>query len=1215
MRFDLGTAISDSRLSRLSRLGAALAALLASAMLIAPDARAEDWPVFRHDARRTAASTAVVPIDRPAPLFRTYLGGSLGVTQFMDMDVDGDGRFELVYVSGGRVVAKRGDNLAVWESDIVPVNTMWGAVDFDGDGTDEILLTRSWPAPSQLVVVSSVDGSVVWEMPAATTDWFGGIRVGDIDGDGKEDLYVGTGMCGTGVSGPNGTAFSFCEGGTCSYASARTLWNLTGGSGNCGSGGVLGDTDGDGDDELVISWEHPTVGVYSTATGAREGSLPSFSGGDYDRGATRLMLENLDDDPALEVVTWTNAFNAGSGARRVAVFDWTGSAYALQWELVGADRAADRVVMDGANSIGDLDGDGVMEIAVARYLGSTDTWTTTVRNAMTGVVEATLPGDLTLVGVTDLTGDGTRELLAKDGASLKAYQIAADGTATEHFSLAGRVRVWVNDVARRPHELNPTRVFTMQLDEDAPAELIVGEEDSDGNLVALHAYDADTSTPALLGTYRAPMGVSILVANEVGPMTRDYRQPVVATSDGYLLILDRAMVVTNRVVSAEFEEPGMRVGGFYTGAQGPRSTALVGAFSDGTSVLTPDSRGALVRLDASAASPVSAPVVQDQIFGARWASILDVDGSAPNELVVFEGTDLVVRNGGPGLTELGRATGAGLAGFRADPLLAAGPGGEARLVVTRYDASSRIQFASYDAGSLAERWASALTLPGWGKQNHGIHSVADLTGDSVDDVVSVVNAGLLLDGQNGSTRWSNGPFMAGADPIIASVDGDATPEVFFHGAWQSTRLVSNAGSTRWTRPATNTQVNAYGAQVDCAGAVSFVAGESGSPELLTIKGSDGSITTRRVLAEGMAYDVGSVPTGARTGITGNVTAVASLGTSGDPAVLVGSTDGYLYALDPCALTVRWSIDLRYPVGEPIVADLDGDGQDEIVVSVADGYLYGIGGAAYDAPVVRDIEPGAPGTDVDEVDTSDTLWASWDPVPGATSYIVSVFTEFGSEVRFPNAQDVGAVDVVEIPMLALAQGGTYFVAVQAVGPDGPGLEGRSDGVTVVDTLPPEATISVSPDPAWPPASIMPRLFGTCTDRVDLARIETSVETIDGSNIIPVDTRIVMGLAATSMAPWDGRIDSAEAPAGTYVARVTCTDSGDRTATATVMFDLDPTAEPMTPDGGMVDPDSGTMTMDDGGCGCRTTTPRTTGAPLGALGLLMVVTIARRMRRRR
>ncbi|MBW2464798.1 MAG: VCBS repeat-containing protein, partial [Deltaproteobacteria bacterium] len=643
----------------------ALVLLATSAMVVAPDARAEDWPVFRHDARRTAASAAVVPIDRPAPLFRTYLGGSLGVTQFMDMDVDGDGRFELVYVSGGRVVAKRGDNLAVWESDIVPVDTMWGAVDFDGDGTDEILLTRTWPAPSQLVVVSSVDGSVVWQMPSATTDWFGGIRVGDLDGDGEEDLYVGTGMCGTGVSGPNGTAFSFCEDGTCSYGSARPLWNLTGGSGNCGNGGVLGDTDGDGADELVISWEHPTVGIYEAGTGAREGELPSFTGGDYNRGATRVMLENLDDDPALEVVTWTNSFNAGSGARRIAVFDWTGAAYALLWELVGTDRAADRVVMDGANSIGDLDGDGEMEVAVAHYVGSTGTWTTTVRHAMTGIVEATLPGDLTLVGVTDLTGDGTPELLARDGTSLTAFQIASSGTAAEHFSFADRVGVSVNDVARRPYELIPTRTFTMQLDDDVPEELIVGEADSDGNLVALHAYDADTGTPALLGSYRTPMGVSILVANEVGPMTRDYRQPVVATSDGYLLILDRAMVVTNRVISAEFEEPGMRVGGFYTGAQGPRSTALVGAFSDGTSVLTPDSRGALVRLDASAASPVSAPVVQDQIFGTRWASLLDVDGSGTNELVVFEGTDLVVRAGVPGLTELGRAAGAGLSGFRA----------------------------------------------------------------------------------------------------------------------------------------------------------------------------------------------------------------------------------------------------------------------------------------------------------------------------------------------------------------------------------------------------------------------------------------------------------------------------------------------------------------------------------------------------------------------
>src|SRR5262245_48006170 len=124
------------------RLRSALAFLpLALALLAAPrDVRAQEWPMFRHDALRTGASDAIVSIDEPALLFRRYLGGALTGAQVLVHDVDGDGVNEVIYVSGGRVVAKRGDNVALWESDILPVDTLWAVVDFDRDGEDELLL-------------------------------------------------------------------------------------------------------------------------------------------------------------------------------------------------------------------------------------------------------------------------------------------------------------------------------------------------------------------------------------------------------------------------------------------------------------------------------------------------------------------------------------------------------------------------------------------------------------------------------------------------------------------------------------------------------------------------------------------------------------------------------------------------------------------------------------------------------------------------------------------------------------------------------------------------------------------------------------------------------------------------------------------------------------------------------------------------------------------
>ena len=63
--------------------------------------------------------------------------------------------------------------------------------------------------------------------------------------------------------------------------------------------------------------------------------------------------------------------------------------------------------------------------------------------------------------------------------------------------------------------------------------------------------------------------------------------------------------------------------------------------------------------------------------------------------------------------------------------------------------------------------------------------------------------------------------------------------------------------------------------------------------------------------------------------------------AGGPSAVVGGSDGWLYAVDPCAGTLTFTYDFGAPVGEPVFGDTDGDGLDEIVVSVADGYLYAL----------------------------------------------------------------------------------------------------------------------------------------------------------------------------------------------------------------------------------------------------------------------------------
>ncbi|MBX3245828.1 MAG: VCBS repeat-containing protein [Myxococcales bacterium] len=1149
----------------------------------ASTSRAEDWPVFRHDARRTAQSNARLGIDRPAIRFQTYLGGALGRLQVLDLDVTGDGRHEVVYVSGGRVVAKRGNNIAVWESEILPIDELWGAVDLDGDGDVELIATRTRPVPAALVILSARDGSVRWQMPLGTTDWFQRVALGDLDGDGRDDLYIGSGMCGTGVEGPPGVAFSFCDAAGCDFGRARELWRLVpgtpaGDAGNCGSSGVIADLTGDGRQELMIPFEYQRVPFYAGASGTRLGALPPFEH-DYDRSSVTVLPVQLDDDPALEVVSYVNAFNGGRGGRRLAVHDLVAGDYTTLWEVWMPDRAGDRVVADLPGSVRDLDGDGRPEVVVGRFEASTGRWTTTVHHPLTGAVRASLEAQLQ--GVVDVDGDGRAEIFATAAGRLRAYRFDAAGTLEERFALEARGVVRVDDAARRPRTLASTRVFTMQLDDDPAPELVLGEWGT-GGLVALHAYDADVAPPVLRASFRAPEGTTILAALELGPVTRDHAQPGVVTSDGYFLVLDRNLNVTNRITDGEFTEPGMRVGGYYTGASGLRAAPIVATLSDGPAVLVSDSRGALLRFDARAASPIEAPVVRDALFGARFPSVVELAGE--RGVLVVEGTTVALREAGPGLGLRWRSPPIVDAGIFGDAVPASLVGGAPSVVGSAHQPTGDWLAYAIDAGTGALRWRTPTPrLLGWGVGNNGLHAVGDVTGDGVDDVTSVVNGVSLVNGADPTDVRHVGGFMARGATLLSQIDGAGPLAIYAHGAYHPSTLVRD-GAVEWTFEP-RMALDSFAARATCAGETVFVGGAFGSAELWTVRGRDASVLAHRAFAGGADFVPGTIPASVRPGALGNVTSVAGVDGAGRAGVLVGSSDGHLYALDPCTLTLRWALDLRYPVGEAVPADVDGDGVDEIVVSVADGNLYGITNAAYDAPNVRDIVPGMPDVDVDVIDSVSSLHAAWDPVEGASSYLVSAFTEQGSPLRFPNARDVGDVTVVELAGLPLQPGRRYYVAVQAVGPAGPGLEGRSDGVLVDDVSPADAMISVEPAVSWPAGGVEPTIRASCVDAFGVRRLQLLVRRGDEpiAWLASEDGAARPNIGVTHA--WRGLDEVGNpVPAGVYTARVECLDARDRESFAEVDLTLDPAAA--TPGDAGVGADAGADSSEGGGCGCRT-----------------------------
>jgi MYXO-CTERM domain-containing protein len=159
-------------------------------------------------------------------------------------------------------------------------------------------------------------------------------------------------------------------------------------------------------------------------------------------------------------------------------------------------------------------------------------------------------------------------------------------------------------------------------------------------------------------------------------------------------------------------------------------------------------------------------------------------------------------------------------------------------------------------------------------------------------------------------------------------------------------------------------------------------------------------------------------------------------------------------VDPCGMRLEWALDIRYPVGEAILADTDGDGEDEIVVTAADGFLYGIDREVIPAPAFVYENDGATlatsaAEDLDEYVTSETLHANWAPVDGATSYEYAVITPGGAFVTRPNFVSAGAATSVSATGLPLIAGRRYLFAVRAIGAEGSSSEALSDGVVVLE----------------------------------------------------------------------------------------------------------------------------------------------------------------------
>lgn len=1147
-----------------------LAAIACAVVMVVfgPSVYAQDlsWPMVRHDTQRTNRAAGEGRVTHPAVKARIPAGSTVGARALRWYDVDGDGRSEVLLVDAGRIICRDLEDRLRWDTPNLGLVEIFGLIDFNGDGRPEILGLGD----QGLVLLDPQAGALLWRK----SDFAQGnnrthdrnTKVGDLDGDGLPEIVVKAHSASDGLI----HAYTF-KGGFPTDPEAASLWAypVQGYKGNLYP--VGGDVDGDGEIEIV------SVGLndYEVVDG-RTGSPEIYvSNLEMRQSSGPTYVVQLDDDGQEEVVHFVREEGKGMGLMVLDVArEPAGPAATLSW-----DPSVNDVEVPYAPFC-DVDGDGRPEIVLDRWDGSRwSVWVLRYVEAEGSPFEATLElvatlPDASARAVADLDGDGLGEIIVEDTLpglrarpALSTVRVMGveGGLFTDRWSRPNsRVQTGWKEL---PLEVNTflsiPPLLTLDLDLDGHPEILL-EEDLDGDLsadllwvvtpsgdeAARLSYDPLPSQPLAVATGLQGLGdaVSILLLH-----------------DDHLRVADTGLALLPPTISAAAAEPDVFAPDLDQDGQAEivfqaGSGALVAWSLDGP----PHRRWSYP--DAAPQAPtfldlgqgtLSTVVVNPLEPGATTLNLLDADGTLAGVLRVpadLESQPTAVDVDQDNIQELFFPYVAGVEAHAAQLL---------------------------DLAAETTRWDAPLPGESYAPLPHTTFVVP--TDTSSSDICLVLAKGWLgcMAGDTGQrtglavTGTNNGAAMVATlleGPDLALVN-HATVASWSTGL--SLRWSINRGAGEASAWKTNTFI--------LKGAVGDVTGD-GLDEIFAAAadnrlyrfGPDGGTGFIRYLSGGevsadpAAYD-------ASTGL--GRSALGDIDGDGALEIVVGGADGWLYSISASTGGREWALVLPQRVGDPILADVDGDGGLEIVVGVGDGQIYVIDEASLSASAeVRDVprlaggQPDIESPDIDAVEGTDGLAASWAAVPGAAGYNVAVETGNGSNAS--GWIDVGPATSASFE-LPLAYGHTYFVVVTAYDDAGEaGVAARSDGVSVVDLTPPRVEgVQADPDP-FDPNRETTQLTARLTDTTALSM--WSLEIFDGDQRVWARGDAVGTTSLDLDLTWDGHFDEGtSAPDGFYTVLVSARDQAGHSGSATGHVEVrrrpDPTpsltpapgTEPLTP----------------------------------------------------
>jgi outer membrane protein assembly factor BamB len=1021
--------------------------LLAAGVLTARSALA-DWPAAGHDARRSAKADGVSNIVTPAPFWRFRAGGGIGSSAVEPFDADGDGRPEMLLISGGRVVARQpDDNDVVWETPLLDNSLqMVGLANLDGAGEPELVVFSN----SQVYVLSPSTGAIHWVEPQGEMGTIAAVRASDLDGDGADDLVIQECGC-CAIMGPiSGVAYRFAA----SLTAPEQAWISPPISCGAAPSFAVVHMRSPGESEAVIG-TYTDLSLADGATGEVVGATGQLP---YNAQAARCVGVDVRGDSAEELLCVRQSLGSGppGSGHLLTLYRLASGVLEPNYEVSVGD--VDGAVVVPAGAIADLDGDGTTEVLLAGRTAA-DTWITLVYDAATGEELASLPGHEVVGSVRARVTEGRRFVLTRVGDTLHAFTFASSALS-EEFALPDRLPLEVVNRGLLNRTSINAEIVSVDLDGDGGFELPTLAISGGTDLVA---YDLASGNPQVLLSYAPPASVEVLAAWPFDLGAYDSRMTI-AQSDGNLHVL-----TTGWAPVSGNKEVGVRFGNYFSYAsfRGLKLGPVAADLGDGgpPGLLVQTSRGSVDRLDARGATFAAGPSTVWSVPHTTGAVIAQgLDGGAPGIIAIDQESD--VRHDIVGLSSAGeRLWTAPLTGVTLTDLVVAQLDGDGVPdVVTEwgspFDAVGEVRAIRGAGGGVL--WDAPPHGP-YNRQPSG-GAAADWNGDGLDDFIYHSDGTLIRDGADGGLLASSttGPNWSYYTPIVDDVNGDGEDDLTLTASYNPLATIDHDIDTVIWQGAEPDIPLPYGTIVRCDGRPPILVSGSWQTtaqlKLTDTSGATAGDFETLILAGGEAFDTVAQAEAAGADVGQLVSPVAhpELSPGAGDTVLVGSSDGWLYAVDPCQGTLVWSLFFNAPVGATALADVDGDGFDEILVSVADGFLYGVQHTPLPAPqTVFDIDPvhGHVGADIDEIVTDDTLFASWDAVELAASYQLAFIRDEvdGGGFLTDGWIDVGNETTASVAGLDLVIGKRYFAAVRAVTSDGRvSPDTLSDGVVVVET---------------------------------------------------------------------------------------------------------------------------------------------------------------------